>query len=793
MKKYILAAFIALAFAPIVSAQEYTTIDGFIKYKYGQSAKMEFPRDFGVDMPTGKSFGYSKNISKPFNDGTYFIKLESFATGTADVKDRASDIVLVLDVSGSMNTNYTTNVHEPLLTDRTANYQSAGNPAGAYDYNNCGDPNASQRNQRYVRYQGEYYLVGRGRTNGNSGNFFLYFDANGTRYYLDHYTITTVMPTSYDTQYEAWWGYALYRLRPTNATRLHALKESVAAFIEEIQDNDLYMTDDDGNKVRRTDEDGNPTKLGNRVSIVKYAAGIYNSSNLLAEGNHFDSNGYNNSELVKNFTDVDDTGVNQLIKSIASLDQSGPTRVDNGMTIANAVLAQPEPVAGRLSNKTIVMFTDGVPTTSTAFSTDVANSAINSANTAKTTYNAKVFAVGILTDDSGNTGIYMNRVSSNYKNATSLTNSEAVRVSTIYYINATSGNLKDVFIAIAKQSGGSSAALSSSTSNVDVVSNSFILPPGTNTSNISERVRVFTAPLEEIDDDGNYVFGTETLAGYATDTYDVLDEGGNVIGTYKVDEVQNPNGNTPPTLPITVTLEGTHGIKVTNFDYTNNWCGPIKNQAHQVTGYHGHKIIILIPIMMDDNAVGGPNVETNAEGSGIYAKDGDDDAFVEFKSPTVSLPVNIHIEKTGLEGKESARFMIERAILPESGKIEDIDDDDWVYVTTVFVTNSEDHAKFTDDGNPIVRIRGLAANKSENEGYIYRVTEENWSWSYSPDTTTNPSVQYTDTNHITNPFTFDNDKKDRIDILIRHAESKVKNVFKGGGVETQEYDDSKNN
>ena len=115
MKKYILAAFVALAFAPAVSAQEYTTIDGFIKYKYGQSAKMEFPRDFGVDMPTGKSFGYSKNISKPFNDGTYFIKLESFATGTADVKDRASDIVLVLDVSGSMNTNYTTNVHEPLI------------------------------------------------------------------------------------------------------------------------------------------------------------------------------------------------------------------------------------------------------------------------------------------------------------------------------------------------------------------------------------------------------------------------------------------------------------------------------------------------------------------------------------------------------------------------------------------------------------------------------------------------------------------------------------------------------
>ena len=234
----------------------------------------------------------------------------------------------------------------------------------------------------------------------------------------------------------------------------------------------------------------------------------------------------------------------------------------------------------------------------------------------------------------------MNRVSSNYKNATSMTNSGAVQVSTIYFINANTGNLKDVFIAIAKQSGGSSATLSSATSNVDVVSNSFILPEGTTSTNIGQRVRVFTAPLTGIDENGNYVFGTETLAGYATDTYDVMDEGGNVMGTYKVDEVPNPNGNTPPTLPITVNMEGTHGVKVTNFDYVNNWCGPIKNQAHQVTGYHGHKIIILIPIQMNPDAVGGPNVETNEEGSGIYS---DNQPFVTFKSPTVSLPVNIWI------------------------------------------------------------------------------------------------------------------------------------------------------
>ena len=52
-----------------------------------------------------KGLGYSKNISKPNDKGVYTITLEAFTTGQVSVTKKSipADIVLVLDISGSMN------------------------------------------------------------------------------------------------------------------------------------------------------------------------------------------------------------------------------------------------------------------------------------------------------------------------------------------------------------------------------------------------------------------------------------------------------------------------------------------------------------------------------------------------------------------------------------------------------------------------------------------------------------------------------------------------------------------
>ncbi len=375
----------------------------------------------------------------------------------------------------------------------------------------------------------------------------------------------------------------------------------------------------------------------------------------------------------------------------------------------------------------------------------------------------------------------MNKVSSNYKNATDMDTGDPISTDEAklkYYQNATDGNLKEVFSQIAKQSGGSQSALSTATSTVDVVSNSFMLPDGVDADNIDQYVKVFTAKLNTITASGTYVWDQEVLAPWSDDTYNIYDEDGNIVSSPDVDN------------EISIALkEGTdNAVKVVNFDYSNNWCGPIDDQIHGTTTYQGHKIIIMIPIKMNPDAVGGPNVDTNGEGSGIFVNDTDEKPTIDFISPTVSLPVNIYLTKTGLRKGESAKFMIERAPIHEN---DELDEDgvpvnaSWSYVSSVFVTKST-------DADPLVKVRGLPATKEENNvqvGYIYRISEEDWSWSYERDET----PQYTVTSKVDNPFTFSNTKIPGIDQKVRHAESKVTNLFKPNVTKHEKYDDSKQN
>ena len=107
------------------------------------------------------------------------------------------------------------------------------------------------------------------------------------------------------------------------------------------------------------------------------------------------------------------------------------------------------------------------------------------------------------------------------------------------------------------------------------------------------------------------------------------------------------------------------------------------------------------------------------------------------------------------------------------------------YVSTVFVTQPEGA---TDETPVIVKVKGLPANKSKTVGYLYKVSEEEWAWSYNRDLT----PQYTVTSKVDNPFTFNNKKEDGIEMKLHHAESKVDNIFRSTTA-TKEYNDSKSN
>ena len=818
-----LIAIASLFLAPAINAQH--TINDYIKSKHGTTAaSISFPKDKGVQIDKVNNVAYSKNVSSPYSDGTYYIKLETFATGSVvqTLSSTPSDIILILDSSTSM----TTNDYGATITYSTSGVRN-------YSSQNI----TSQTFPHYYYYLEEddaYYPV-KGITSG--GRCLTFTTKKGVVYYLNNYVsggqgretfsddegLSTTRPSQPQSNNIACWRGQLYTQVVSGGTsRIDALKEATEEFIDSIWENDQSI------------KSQIPSFEGHRIAIItydQYARTLTNNYQWVQSGNA--SWFYIGAEGVRN----------RLKTAVGNIQTHAWTQPNTALSEAVDDLLDGTPAAKRPdANLTVLMFTDGVPCQGTVntFEPWVANQALYYGHLLKGSYEAKLFSVGLLdltsADENVIKGIhFLDLLSSNYpdssmsgpdtnNSAWTINSDESVSVANISkgsvqdkdpdgdYFKLVDGDLTSIFSEISQQaSGTTNESLSAATSNVDIVSNSFILPDGADTE-----VAIFTAPLSDIEyeeDDETikkYVFGTETLAPYSTETYRELDDHGEETG----DPIDIDGTEENPT--IIPTIVG-NKITVNGFDYSSNFCGPVKNSSGQNVDVRGYEIIILIPIKMNPEAVGGPNVATNVTGSGLYIdsdpSDPDAEPDISFESPTVSLPVNMYIEKKGLTGTESVKFRIERHVLPED--YDDWTDEEresfdpsalttgWEYVSSVFVTNSSNSKTNPDTGEPWVKVKGMPATKSVNgkqRGLVYRISEEKWSWTYKDKLPEGESLQngvyyqYTDTKHIENPFLFENETIDnRIDVKIRHAESKVTNHFSKTVQKTEVYDDSKPN
>ena len=607
-----------------------------------------------------------------------------------------------------------------------------------------------------------------------------------------------------------------------STTRLAALKSACTAFVQSVYDKDAAARAADSNYA------------GHRIAIVPFCSDV--------RGTQYGYIGW---------TQVS-TGLSDINTAINRLDTDRGTRPDTGLGEANSLLTTAEADASRSgSSKVVVLFTDGCPSESGSYTfdcgiaADVVNEAlITKKSVANNGHAAKLFTVGLF--DTSNTQWktaltyenryqsyqaanpyfysyvldYLNYTSSNFPDATATvaTNpSSTTQVATgggsgnekvkingqITYSNIGNGrtdanysadgssgyfrmasddpsSLDSIFEDIASSSADAPlSADGSAVTEVDVVSSSFMLPPGADESSI----KVYTAKC--IGKEGEYLtFSPDTLIKGRTDKYEKLDSLHRPTGLYyDVDD--------SITVKLSASVAGSSKldqIEVKGFDFSSNFCGPIVENG-DTTGYRGNKLIVKIPIKMDSTAVGGPNCATNAPGSGIYING---EPLIEFESPKVSLPVNLHIRKTGLDVGESAKFTVYRATLPAEWKDSinfhtqaEYDALTWTSVSSVFVTRHEGQTA----GSPITKIMGLPSTDKSNNRFIYKIVEDAWSWSYNM-VSSSPAIPTSD-NLVTNPFIFNNQKKDQIDIKVRHAESKATNTFKTGGGVT--YDDSKDN
>jgi len=772
----LLAASALLAFTQVTRAQDYTIENGV---------------------------GVRKTIGLPDKNGIYKITLESFVTGDVTVTTTAipSNIVLVLDVSSSM-VRKNNNLTSP--TETYDMYQNGGNNGipdtyqVQWTYDKIGDNNGT--NPFCVKYpetwDGKFYPVLRERVNGNTGNYRLYFvDNNNVRHYLqgkywdaDRGIKDTPTAGVGGTGTTIWQG-PLYT-KTTSITRLKALQDAVYTFLDMVKHNALYESEDDS-KPRKT-------PLANKVSIVKFS-GLYvndprpltdgrNSAKELAaltEGNAhtFDLNDDDGerkptTEVLKGWTDVtNDEAVEAMKNQVATLGLGHGTSQDFGLVLADILLHNLPSDTPAQSAKTVVLFTDGdpwredrntmgddyVPSGSTA----IHNAAINEAHLIKQIPTFKngteqqytnVFTLGCINNPGGNTLNLLQYSSSNYPDATSLNNHGDQKSSDYYFPANSVSSLANAFKTIASSSESPEITdLTESTTTVDIVSKNFLLPKNATT----EDIKIYTADCN----------------------------GGTMVGDvfYPTFEPREPS-----TLVAVIGKDSNDNdmISVNGFNYTENFVGQVKNDDGGVIGYTGKELIIVIPIRMNPDALGGPNALTNAEGSGIFDKDGKQ--VGTFVSPHVSLPYNIQIKKTGLRKGESAKFTIEKGIGTWVNDVATPPTTGWTYMTTVLITGTDEDVTTSDE----VWVRGLPATEvvgGVQQPVFFRISEENWSWSYTPD----GKPQITDNTKSLNPFEFGNTKKDdiNIDVKIRHAESKATNIFKGenGATKTGVYIDSKNN
>ena len=490
----------------------------------------------GTAVTGGSTNTPGLELRKVYDPSTGLLTLEAYATGstTTTTSTAPVDIVLVLDVSGSMDESIVSYTYTPVYeinSDGTYYYQDANG-----------------------QYQQAYYC-------SDCSNWY-------TEEHYDHWIFgsyhggTRLTPkTSADST-----GTQFYTRTESTAKKIDALRSAVNGFIDSVA----------------------AKSADSQIAIVKFAGDKRNTvgNDTYRKGGYT----YNYSQIVRNLTTVDATGADALKTAVSALRAAGATAADYGMQHAQTIITG---AANNGRQKVVVMFTDGEPNHNRDFDNSVANDAISASKAMKNNGNgATVYTIGCFGGTPGsNVTDYMNYVSSNYPNATSMTDAGTKASDNFYKTVGSTADLDAIFQEISQTAGGATLTLGSETVLKDVVSEYFDLP-----ENASSQITAQSYSCTGFDADGHPTWS-----------------------------------DTPDTASYTVTVDG-RNVSVTGFDYSANWVG--KDTTTGVMHTPGKKLVVTIPIQ--DNGTGMGEVPTNGTDSAVYDKDGKQ--VCPFAQPTAYFP-----------------------------------------------------------------------------------------------------------------------------------------------------------
>lgn len=429
------------------------------------------------DSTTGSDNGLvTSKTAKANPDGSYTITLEAYTTGTVttETKDVPTDIVLVLDQSGSMADCIVCGKEIGRNSTHTVyTYTAAYNPNTRYNY--------------YIIVDGDYKEVQYGDI-GYWGSDYAWYYTTGSGW---NQTTHKVSPKTgeNDTDSSHVQFYTRTGTKEACTSRLSALKKALNTFTEAVK-----------TKAAGADSvPGTGDDVNHRIAMVGFASSDknynrdrYENTELLIGSKQY---GYTSASkyYANAFQDMRTTkGQNNVVASINALDAYGGTFTNLGVEMANGIFNANQVQSGEQRNRVMVVFTDGLPGTGN-YNSSVANSAISQAQTAKnsgvTVYSVGIFSGADATSAGNQNGsetekanYFMQNVSSN--NGTPQNPS--------YYLSAgDSDSLNSIFEQISNQISSPSISLGSETVVKDVVSPYFDMPA--NTSDIKVYTQAATA------------------------------------------------------------------------------------------------------------------------------------------------------------------------------------------------------------------------------------------------------------------------------------------------------------
>lgn len=596
-------------------------------------------------------------------DGSYTITLEAFATGykviTEQKTDIPTDIVLVIDQSGSMNDpiggytytayrtggynsrNYHNDEYYPLrhnggsenLWHKLNNNEyiavsveqkmvytaiSGWSNKKYYDNQNIlyclvsGEyKSVTVKREGHLLSADEYWYTVDGQqilyTTGDSSipNFGQYAPLyQSVKKYTYSYTlngVTTVIEESFgdgsspDTQFYRR-GYS----SSAGDTRLNALKNAATTFANAVA---AKAAGEDGDINTPADN------VNHRIAVVGFASGQryngtnynYNNTEVFVGSNQYRYGTAAQGQYGNAFQNMNtSTGVGNVSASIGALSADGGTLTNLGLEMGNGIFGANPIAEGEKRNRVVIVFSDGVPGWK-GYDSNTANSAITQAETAKNTYGATVYSIGIFPgadatsagNQNGNetekANWFMQRVSSNTQYPQSPS----------YYLSAAdAGTLNSIFQQISDQieTGGTTSTLTSDAVVKDIISPQFTLPAGTTAANIT--VETYACTGKNANDDYTW-------------------------------------SNNNSTMGATASISGDQ-VNVTGFNFSENYVGTV-TEGDSVT-YRGHKLVISFKVQPKAGFLGGNEVYTNTS-AGIYENGSAENPLLTFDRPTVNVPI----------------------------------------------------------------------------------------------------------------------------------------------------------